>query len=162
MNQFNIIKIYTVFTQQQDTNSICIYTEKPGRLQSMDRKELDVTDRPIFTFTCLSFDLILSSRLPLTWGSVVSFWRRKWQPTPVFLPGESCGQRSLVGCRLWDRTESDTTEVTQQQQQPLFRVVPETYCFTLSLWNSLLYYSCLSSHLILNKGFLQTHRRQLP
>ena len=35
-----------------------------------------------------------------------------WQPTPVFLPGESQGQRSLVGCRLWGRTESDTTEVT--------------------------------------------------
>ena len=43
-------------------------------------------------------------------------WRRKWQPTPVFLPGESQGQGSLVGCRLWGRTESDTTEVTQQQQ----------------------------------------------
>ena len=43
-------------------------------------------------------------------------WRRKWQPTPVFLPGESQGQRSLVGCRLCGLTESDTTEVTQQQQ----------------------------------------------
>ena len=39
-------------------------------------------------------------------------WRRKWQPSPVFLPGESQGQRSLVGCRLWGRTESDTTEAT--------------------------------------------------
>ena len=39
-------------------------------------------------------------------------WRRKWQPTPVFLPGESQGQRSLIGCRLWSLTESDTTEVT--------------------------------------------------
>ena len=39
-------------------------------------------------------------------------WRRKWQPTPVPLPGESWGQRSLVGCRLWGHTESDTTEVT--------------------------------------------------
>ena len=39
-------------------------------------------------------------------------WRRKWQPTPVFLPGESQGRWSLVGCRLWGRTESDTTEVT--------------------------------------------------
>ena len=39
-------------------------------------------------------------------------WRRKWQPTPVFLPGESQGRGSLVGCRLWDRTESDTTEAT--------------------------------------------------
>ena len=39
-------------------------------------------------------------------------WRRQWQPTPVFLPGESQGRQSLVGCRLWGRTESDTTEVT--------------------------------------------------
>ena len=38
--------------------------------------------------------------------------RRKWQPTPVFLPGESQGQGSLVGCRLWGRTESDRTEAT--------------------------------------------------
>ena len=38
--------------------------------------------------------------------------RRKWQPTPVFLPGESQGQGSLVGIRLWGRTESDTTEAT--------------------------------------------------
>ena len=37
-------------------------------------------------------------------------WRRKWQPTPVFLPGQSQGQGSLVGCRLWGRTELDTTE----------------------------------------------------
>ena len=39
-------------------------------------------------------------------------WRRKWQPTPVFLPGESQGRGSLVGCRLRGRTELDTTEVT--------------------------------------------------
>ena len=39
-------------------------------------------------------------------------WRRKWQPSPVFLPGESQGQGRLVGCCLWGRTESDTTEVT--------------------------------------------------
>ena len=37
-------------------------------------------------------------------------WRRKWQPTPVFLPGESHGQRSLVGYSPWGRKESDTTE----------------------------------------------------
>ena len=37
-------------------------------------------------------------------------WRREWQPTPVFLPGGSHGRRSLVGCRLWGRTESDTTK----------------------------------------------------
>ena len=38
--------------------------------------------------------------------------RRQWQPTPVFLPGESQGRGSLVGCRLWGHTELDTTEVT--------------------------------------------------
>ena len=40
-------------------------------------------------------------------------WRRVWQPTPVFLPGESHGQRSLVGCSPWCRKESDTTDVTE-------------------------------------------------
>ena len=39
-------------------------------------------------------------------------WRRKWQATPAFLPGESQERWSLVGCCLWGRTESDTTEVT--------------------------------------------------
>ena len=37
-------------------------------------------------------------------------WRRKWQPTPVFLPGKSHGRWSLVGCSPWGREESDTTE----------------------------------------------------
>ena len=39
-------------------------------------------------------------------------WRRIWQPTPVFLPGEAQGRGSLVSCHLWGRTELDTTEVT--------------------------------------------------
>ena len=43
--------------------------------------------------------------------SLFMHWRRKWQPTPVFLPGESQGRGSLVGCRLWGRTESDTTDL---------------------------------------------------
>ena len=46
-------------------------------------------------------------------------WRRWWHPTPVLLPGKSHGWRSLVGCRLWGCTESDTTEATWQQQQQL-------------------------------------------
>ena len=41
-------------------------------------------------------------------------WRRKWQPTPVFLPRESRGQRSLVGCCPQGRTELDTTEATER------------------------------------------------
>ena len=43
-------------------------------------------------------------------GSKHWWWRRKWQPTPVFLPGESHGRRSLVGYSPWGRKESDTTE----------------------------------------------------
>ena len=42
-----------------------------------------------------------------------SFWRRKWQPTPVLVPGKSQGQRSLVGYSPWGRRESDATEVTE-------------------------------------------------
>ena len=37
-------------------------------------------------------------------------WGREWQPTPVFLPGESHGQRSLAGCNPWGHKELDTTE----------------------------------------------------
>ena len=73
------------------------WTEEPGRLQSMGWLRVrpdSVTSLLLFTFV---------------------HWRRKWQPTPVFLPRESWGQGSLVGCRLWGRTDSDTTEVTQQQ-----------------------------------------------
>ena len=77
------------------------WTEEPGRLQSME--------------------LLSRTRL----GDLISLftfmhWRRKWQPTPVFLPGESQGRRSLVGCRLWGHTESDTTDVTLQQQQCIY------------------------------------------
>ena len=69
-------------------------TEEPGRLQSMGSLGVGhdlVTSLSLFTFM---------------------HWRRKWQPTPVFLSGESQGQGSLVGCHLRGRTESDTTEAT--------------------------------------------------
>ena len=61
---------------------------------------------------------VANSRTRLSdFTSTFMHWRRKWQPTPVFLPGESQGQQSLVGCRLWGHAESDTTEATQQRQQ---------------------------------------------
>ena len=60
------------------------------------------------------FDLYLATLLN---SSIGPWWRRKWQPASVFLPGESQGQRSLVGCRLWGCTELDTTQVMQQQQR---------------------------------------------
>ena len=70
------------------------WTEEPGRLQSMG-----------------------SWRVRHDWATSLSLFtfmhgRRKWQPTPVLLPGESRGPGSLVGCHLWGHTESDTTEVT--------------------------------------------------
>ena len=55
-------------------------------------------------FACNAGDLGL---IP---GSGRSPWRRKWQSTPVLLPGKSHGHRSLVGYSLWGRKESDTTE----------------------------------------------------
>ena len=56
-------------------------------------------------------------------------WRRDWQPTPVFLPGESQGWESWVGCRLWGRTESNTTEATQQQQHEEIPNPHDQLCF---------------------------------
>ena len=63
-----------------------------------------------------------SKRVGRDWATSLSLftfmhWRRKWQPTPVFLPGESQGQGSLVGCHLWGCAELDMTEAIQQQQQ---------------------------------------------
>ena len=70
------------------------WTEEPGGLQSMGSLRVGhnwVTSPSLFTFM---------------------HWRRKWQPTPVFLPGEFQGRWGLVGCHLWGHTESDTTEAT--------------------------------------------------
>ena len=70
------------------------WMEEPGRLQSTGSLRVGhdwATSLSLFTFM---------------------HWRRKWQPTPMFLPGESQGRWSLVGCRLWGRTESNTTEAT--------------------------------------------------
>ena len=70
------------------------WTEESGGLQSMGSLRVGhdwATSLSLFTFM---------------------HWRRKWQPTPVFLPGESQGQRSLVVCCLWGRSESDTTEAS--------------------------------------------------
>ena len=67
--------------------------------------------------SCRSLIHSSASVILLLIPSSVLSWRRKWQPTPVFLPRESHGWRSLVGCSRWGGTELDTTEATQQQQQ---------------------------------------------
>ena len=51
-------------------------------------------------------------------GNIKFYWRRKWQPTPVFSPGESQGRGSLVGCRLWGRTESDRLKRLSSSRVP--------------------------------------------
>ena len=94
------------------------WTEEPGRLQSMGLPRVGhdwATSLSLFTFM---------------------HWRRKWQPTPVFLPGESQGQGSLVGCCLWGRTELDSTEGTQQQQQQHTIKMIITWYWCSSLWFS--------------------------
>ena len=80
------------------------WTEEPSRLQSMGLLGVGhiwATSLSFFTFM---------------------HWRRKRQPTPVFLPLGSQGWGSLVGYHLWGRTESDVTEATWQQQQQHFIV----------------------------------------
>ena len=58
----------------------------------------------------------------------VSHWRRKWQPTPVFLPGKPHGWRSLVGYCPWSHKESDTTEWLQKKKK---KVLVIKLCLTL-------------------------------
>ena len=64
----------------------------------------------VFIVSGLTFRSLIHFEFIFVCG--VKNWRRKWQPTPVFLPGQSQGQGSLVGCHLWGRTELDTTEAT--------------------------------------------------
>ena len=70
------------------------WMEEPGGLQSMGSLGVGQTERLHlhFSLSCIG--------------------EGNGKPTPVFLPGESQGRGSLVGCRLWGCTESDTTEVT--------------------------------------------------
>ena len=72
------------------------WTEEPGGLQSMGSLRVGLRVRLDSANLLSLFTFLL--------------WRRKWHPTPEFLPGESQGQWSLVGGRLWGRTESDMTE----------------------------------------------------
>ena len=91
----SLTRLYTFMAPHSSTLAWRIpWTEEPRGLQSMGSLGVGhdwATSLSLFTFM---------------------HWRRKWQLTPVFLPGESQGRESLVGCRLWGRTESDTTEVT--------------------------------------------------
>ena len=56
--------------------------------------------------------LVFNKVMPYNWVGKMP-WSRKWQPTPVFLPGKLHGQGSLAGCSPWGHKESDMTEDTQ-------------------------------------------------
>ena len=84
------------------------WAEEPrGKGLASKVSKLETTEYPALLFP--SKTKLLPSVYQISSGLV---WRRKWHPTPVFLPGESCGQRSLVGYCPWGHKESDTTEVT--------------------------------------------------
>ena len=74
-----------------------------------------------------TFDSLVAQMVknpPVEWETQVKSlgqeapWRREWQPTAIFLPGESHGQRSLVGYSLWGRKESAMTELQHFNFQP--------------------------------------------
>ena len=65
----------------------------------------------------------------------MTLWRRKWQPTPVFLPGKSHGQRSLGGYSPWGRKESDTTERLHFTSALLTMPKPLTVWMTINCGN---------------------------
>ena len=104
------------------------WTEEPGRLQSTGSLGVGhdwATSLSLFPFM---------------------HWRRKWQATWVFFLGASQGRGSLMGCRLWGRTELGTTEATLPQQQWLsvsdsVNPCPVAYQAPLSMGSSQLEHS---------------------
>ena len=91
------------------------WTEEPGRLQSMGSLRVGhdwATSLSLFTFV---------------------HWRRNWHPTPVFLPGESQGQGSLVGYRLWGCTVGQDWSYLAAAA-PMYVSFLE-YCEVLSVWD---------------------------
>ena len=118
------------------------WTEEPGRLRSIGSQRVGhdwVTSLSIFTFMC---------------------WRRKWQPTPVFLPRESQGQGSLVGCRLWGHTESTwlkwlSSSISKDFYKRVFQ--DKNIGCSLRPWEGLIYEAylwgeCLWQRSLLNLG----------
>ena len=72
-----------------------------------------------------------------SWVGTIT-WRRKWQPTPVFLPGESHGQRSLVGCSSWGRKRVQQELAGENEQLKEYRDARRQkeeyqFCFLLPL-----------------------------
>ena len=103
----NIIVEYYIFVCPKNIMYfLCIFAQ-PFSLKLYSRKK--TLNIPVFLRVKFYGILHFSTSLSLF---TFMHWRRKWQPTQVFLPEESQGQQSLVGCHLWGRTESDMSELT--------------------------------------------------
>ena len=111
-------------------SSILAWTEEPGRLQSTGCKESDTNERLsllLFTYTY---------KINAAFKRYTFFiLHRAWLLTPVFLPGESHGQRSLAGYSPWGHKESDTTEqltVCMKRQYCPYQLIFITHVSSLS------------------------------
>ena len=106
-----------------------------ARISLLEQDYQWLSDENLITCPWSSYDKVSacnSGDLGSIPGSRRSPWRRKWQPTPVFLPGESHGQRSLVGYGPWGRKESDMTKHACR-------------AFQVGIFNKLQKYQCLRS-----------------
>ena len=103
------------------------WTEEPGRLQSVGLLRVGhnwTTSLSLFSFM---------------------HWRRKWQPTPVFLPGESQGQRSLVGCNLWGHTELDRLKWFSSSSSK--RARRNLWKWWVCSWHWLYWWACVCTYI---------------
>ena len=92
------------------------WREEPGRLQSMGSLRVGhdrAASLSLFTFI---------------------HWRRQWKPTPLFLPGESQGRGSLVGCRLWGRTSRTQLKrlSSSSSSRLIIAFLPRNKCLLIS------------------------------
>ena len=120
------------------------WMEEPGRLQSMGSLRLghdQATSLSLFSFM---------------------HWRRKWQLTPVFLPGESQGRRSLVGCCLWV-TQSQTRLKQHSSSSYYKRNSPKWYlCWQPVVKNNNKKCACWGTSVMSNSATVWTVVCQVP
>ena len=126
------------------------WMEESGRLQSMGSLRVGhdwATSLSLFTFV---------------------HWRRKWQPTPVFLPGESQGWGSMVGCRLWGHAVGhDWSDLAAAAAAAVLCVCIRTYtyipimCICMCIYTHTYicvfpyfgYYKCCNEHIVVCSAF---------
>ena len=136
-NLFYYLQVHSILPMAPDSSTLAWkipWTEELGRLQSTGSLRVGhdwPTSLSLFTFM---------------------HWRRKWQPTPVFLPGESQGRGSLVGCHLWGRTESDTMKRLSSSSSSSSTILPEPWRGScLSFFTSLCFYHTININLYMRK-----------